>query len=373
MNSVLPQVTPRNVRDRETLRWAVRSYGVSGFVFVNLHQPREPLGDCEAARFTLETRAGSVSFPDRPVIIPSGTIARWPFGLTIGNITLEWATASPLTVLPTPTPTLVLRAHRGIVPRACWPAGTIAASAGVGRREAGTLDLPIGQPVELSSETGALTVLVVDEDTAAELWHVEGRLIRSAAPVWSDGSGLVARSVDAPPCLEWDAQSGAFARLESRAPVAGHRAEAGFTLLRPHAAPPASYGSHAGRESAPTQTDIDQNAAIYRLSLPDGAATALDGHTDCVLALDWLGDVAQLRVDGTVVADRFWDGTRWELDLRSVGIRGRSEITLHIVALREGARVGLNTEARARLDRTPAPWCAVEAVRYEQSVVWRLA
>lgn len=369
MSSVLPDALPDGVHDRSTLRWAVRSDGDRGFVFVNRHQPHEPLDDYEAARFRVATLSGPVILPDRPVTVPAGTIARWPFGLSVAGVTLDWATASALTVVNGPTPTLVFRAHRGIVPRARWAAGTVATSRSLGRLGAGPFDLPVGDPLHLTSPAGSLTVLVVDERTAAELWTVDGRLIRSTAPVWADEDGLRARSVRAPECLEWDTGRKGFARLAAHAPVEGRGAAIATTLIRPHSCPPDSYGSRAGRESAPTRQDIDRVAAVHRLSLP---LSLQDHDRDSVLVVDWLGDVAQLRVDGAPVADRFWDGTRWELDVRSLGITAASQVTLHVVPLRDGARIGFAPPAREILARVSAPWCAVDGVRLEESVVWRL-
>ncbi|WP_206327445.1 beta-galactosidase, partial [Streptomyces sp. S3(2020)] len=122
LNSTLPAVMPRDLHDRDTLRWAIRSDGHQGFLFLNRHQPHEPPEDHPATQFRIETGRGSLVWPDRPMVIPAGTIARWPFGLTVAGVTLDWATASPLTVVAGPSPTLVLRAHPGIVPRARWAA-----------------------------------------------------------------------------------------------------------------------------------------------------------------------------------------------------------------------------------------------------------
>ncbi|WP_199561982.1 hypothetical protein [Micromonospora deserti] len=67
------------------------------------------------------------------------------------------------------------------------------------------------------------------------------------------------------------------------------------------------------RESAPAPGAFDDLAAVYRLELPDWAA---DPAHDALLEIDWAGDVGQLRVDGRTVTDRFWDGSRWTVNLR---------------------------------------------------------
>src|SRR6187431_2057811 len=45
MYSSLPDDAPIDIQDLESLRWAVRADADSGFLFINTHQPHEPLAD----------------------------------------------------------------------------------------------------------------------------------------------------------------------------------------------------------------------------------------------------------------------------------------------------------------------------------------
>ena len=114
-----PTARPSGVEDAETLRWAVRADDGSGFVFIGWHQPHVPLSTSRGAQFRIETPDGVVTLPSTPVDIPPGTLARWPLGLEVGGVRVDWATASAVTVLPgTPAsgsvPTLVLIEDAGI-------------------------------------------------------------------------------------------------------------------------------------------------------------------------------------------------------------------------------------------------------------------
>ncbi|PTT61099.1 beta-galactosidase, partial [Arthrobacter sp. HMWF013] len=93
MPSTLPDRLPAGVDDSDTLRWSLRSDGRSGFVFITWHQPHIPLPDYAAAKFRIALAEQTVSFPDTPLAIPAGTIARWPVNLEIGGIRVLWATA----------------------------------------------------------------------------------------------------------------------------------------------------------------------------------------------------------------------------------------------------------------------------------------
>ncbi|WP_245936131.1 beta-galactosidase [Streptomyces cahuitamycinicus] len=122
----LPDARPGGLDDRTTLRWAVRSRGDTGFLFVNNHQPHEPLPDHEDVRFSVKLTGGTVTLPEEPVTVPSGAHFVWPLGYELGpGVRLNWAAAQPLTRLEIDvTPTAVLAATEGVTPRLHLPAGT---------------------------------------------------------------------------------------------------------------------------------------------------------------------------------------------------------------------------------------------------------
>ncbi|WP_225877405.1 beta-galactosidase, partial [Streptomyces resistomycificus] len=93
MESVLPELRPDGQDDRETLRWAVRADGTSGFLFVNNHQPHEPLPDHPDTSFTVEfpDDCGALKLPSTPVTVPGGAYFCWPLRLDVAGLRLEWA------------------------------------------------------------------------------------------------------------------------------------------------------------------------------------------------------------------------------------------------------------------------------------------
>lgn len=111
LHSALPDVRPSGLDDAETVRWAVRSDGAAGFLFLSRHQPHIPLIDSAPVQFQINP---GLVVPSEPVVIPAGTIARWPFGLRLGTVTVQWATASAVTVIPGEVHTLVLVEDEGV-------------------------------------------------------------------------------------------------------------------------------------------------------------------------------------------------------------------------------------------------------------------
>ena len=139
-------------------------------------------------------------------------------------------------------------------------------------------------------------------------------------------------------------------------------------LIRPALPVPPSFGSASGRASAPTAETIADLAQVYRITLPadaflsDGASTELEIH--------WAGDVAQLLVDGRAVADRFWDGSPWIVDVRAAGIGPDSDVVLHLLPLAAGAAVGLPLEARRRRAGMPADLVSLDSLRVVRWRAW---
>ncbi len=74
--------------DDSALRWSYRCLGDSGFVFVNNYERFQTLKDKKGVRFNV----GGISFPSKPVTIPSGTTCIFPVNFD----GIEYATAQPV-------------------------------------------------------------------------------------------------------------------------------------------------------------------------------------------------------------------------------------------------------------------------------------
>ncbi|WP_433532948.1 beta-galactosidase [Micromonospora sp. CA-263727] len=383
MPSSLPEVRPVGVDDDRTLRWALRSDGASGFLFVAWHQPHLPLPVHRDTRLRVVLDREEIVLPARPIDVPAGTLARWPLALTVGGVRLDWATASVLTLLPGDVPTLVLVAEAGI--EATYSAGGVAATVEPGL-----------SPVRLDAAGGALDLLVLPAAVADEIWVCEDgpvrRLLLCADELaWGpDGRieayGPAVRAydrvrrafVDVPmedvvdPAAVPDGRPGAAVPNGSQpagAGSAGPVESVAVELVRAAAGTvPVDYGRYDGRQSAPTPATFDELAAVYRVPLPRWVA---DPRLDTHLRIRWAGDVGQLRVDGRPVTDRFWDGSVWIVNLPDAGVHGDSVVTLHLLPLAAGSPVALPRDARDRLAAVDGQLLAVDALLVQGRATWR--
>lgn len=355
MPSSLPDLMPRGVQDTEVLRWAVRSDGTSGFVFINWHQPHEPLRPLTGVTFDLQLGDELLRFPDHPITILPGTLARWPFRLAVGKLTLKWATASLLTLLDRPGggTVAVLTAEPRTAVNVALENGT-------------TLRPPDDQM--FVHEDGDDAVLVLPATTANIAWVVDGTLYLSADELDADDDGVTTWvRTPGPPPEVFDTDSLQFVSLTCADPAGqahpGRRiAEA--DQLQAATPPPPGYGARQGRASAPDRAILVNEGAAYRLRLPTEAAKG----SSLELEIDWVGDVAALEVNGKVVADRFWDGTVWTVDLGPVDDVPR-EVILRILPLHPEARVWLAPSARRQLPADPQNQGLISAAVYSAVAV----
>jgi beta-galactosidase len=381
MPSTLPAVRPSGVEDSTTMRYALRSDGDSGFLFLAWHQPHVPLPAYRGAQFRVRLDSTELVLPATPVDIPAGALGCWPLRLALGGVRLDWATASALTVLPGDVPTLVLMETAG-VPVSYASGGSV------------TTVVPSLSPVRVTSGGGgALDLLVLPASVMDSVWVDEDgprrRLLLSSLSGsslsgssgdelrWGPDGRVEVHTTSAGPSVRfYDPAAGAFADLPLRAsggvaldvavPAELTRAAAGTV--------PVAYGKFDGRQSAPSAAVFDELAAVYRLAVPAAAfssdAVSASPGADLFLRFDWAGDAGQLRVDGRTVTDRFWDGSAWTVNLRDAGWHPGAELTLHLLPLAGGSTVSLPEDARTRLLAADGQLLALDGVTLISRSVW---
>jgi hypothetical protein len=353
--SALPDDLPADVDDSRTLRWAVRGDADEGFLFVSWHQPHVPLRTYERAQFSV----GDVVLPEHPVDIPAGTLARWPLGTRIGATRVRWATASALTLLPAPpsgVPTLVLVADAGV------PVELAVEDAEVRVVEpsfdplhlegADLLVLPPEAPVWVRSGSQDERMLLLSEGELA--WDDSGVVVRSRP------DDAVVRAYD-PVSRSWRVCDVALRGVPAR------QADIAAVCVAEAEDVPSDYGFAGERHSAPTCDAIEDLAAIYRLGLPDWA---LDPAHDAVVEIEWAGDAGQVRIDGRIVDDRYWDGSTWSLSVQDLGLADSVDVLL--LPLAADSTVWLPEPTAERRRRAgAAPLLALDRVRVTSRGPWR--
>jgi hypothetical protein len=311
MDPVLPDVRPAGKDDTTTLRWAARSDGTSGYVFVNNYERGRTLPAKPEVQFALQLPAGpSVTFPAEPVTVPADAHFFWPFNLDLGQgLMLRWATAQPLTRwADSGIRTFVFVATPGITPRFQFGPGIARVEGAV------ATDTTHGDPI-YTLLPGSHVTLVPHERDDRELVSIAVLGEAESLAFGFQKPDRPARPV--PVATELLRAAGPLRKIEmgkSKQPVAAAPVDADFAA-----------------------------AAVWRITLP----ADLDLSTDPILRLHYTGDVARIYIGGQFINDDYYNGEPLDLGLRRhAAALARGELTLAILPLQKGAPIYLPDSAR---------------------------
>jgi len=305
MPATLPDWRPTNKTDLATLRWAVRSDGISGYVFVNNYQRLQPLPEKRGVQFKLNLPGGELVFPQKPVPVPADEFFFWPFNLDLGGAKLIYATAQPVCKIDADMPTFYFAETPGV------PAEFLVGAAG----ENGT---PIRFETIQPGRPAAFTVKAK-----------AGGKIRIM--VLSEADSLALTKTDASRVIIEKRQNPSAGAVKTE-------------LIRP-AGPAREIPMSTGKSPvaiAPTDADF-MNAAVWKIVLP----AKLDLNLHPILRIHYVGDVARLMLNGKLIEDNFYSGREFDLGLNRYApeiLTG--DLRLEILPLRRDAPVFLEPKAR---------------------------
>jgi hypothetical protein len=385
MPSTLPKVLPKSLNDAETLRWAVRSDGKSGYVFINNYERGVTLPEHPATQFTLHLLGGDQTVPTAAVTIPSNVYAIWPFNLDMNGVILRDATAQLLCKLDAENggpSTYVFFATPGVEATLAIDAKTIASVDGpFGTREdQNGLAIIHGlkpdtncSAVIKGADGKSVRVLILTREQAMQSWKVtfgdKQYLLMSQARLVPDETGITLLS-DEPKSLAFesfpllpvtDASSDTFLfSYSSKGPgifvgQPAHNLPSAKTIpltvhqLKPPTRPrDVKLGVH-NKPLPPDDADFDATAGVWQITVPPDALDPPDGINEVYLKIDYVGDAARAYIGDKLIDDDFYYGKPWEIGLKrfapDVLTKG---ITLKIVPLRSDNPIYIQPEVRPK-------------------------
>ena len=306
MPLTLPDVLVAGKNDFDTLRWAVRSDGSSGYVFVNNYQRLQPLAEKREVQFKLNLRGGERIFPEKPVTVPAGAFFFWPFNFYVSGISLIYATAQPLCKVEEGDVQIYYFAETpGVKAEFVFdPAGVTSKQAEFhevkpGRKPAIFLKNKLGEKIEI--------VLLSEADSLALRKDEAGKVVFE-----------VKRNVSVSKVKTEMLQPAGPAR---EIPLSGGKSHVAI---------------------APTDADFT-NAAVWKIKLPVDAPD----RSPALLRIRYVGDVARITLDGKLIEDNFYAGREFDLGLKryAPGIF-TGDLRLEILPLRKDAPVYIEPKDR---------------------------
>ncbi len=326
MRTVLPEgaqlIDPGDV---DTLRYAVRTDGHSGFLFVNNFQDHAAMKDRAGEGVTLETEEGEITFRFG---IASEENAILPFNMDLEGIRLVQANAQPVTKLERDGRTIYVF----FVPRGME--GSFAFESGVaidGRDKSAYICPKDLTAVEFTVSRGesAVSILALSRELAEQMYIVSGnRLVFTDGALLEDENGLRLETVKTDNhvyCCPANALGGSAQGI-----LGEHR-----------------FTANEWRGEPAVQRQVGPSR--YTLYLPENL---MDGVKDMLLSIEYTGDIGHAFLNGRMVSDNFYNGAPWEIGLRELADELRTEpLVIAITPLKEGAKVNVESPMAGRLEQ----------------------
>nr|WP_315257640.1 beta-galactosidase [uncultured Duganella sp.] len=380
-----PDVSPAKPDDLKTARFAVRSEGERGFLFVNNHVRQYPMPAQKATQFAVKLPGQSITLPSKPVDIADGAYFIWPLNLDLDSTNLHYATAQPVTLLDQGKAGLVavFAASAGVPVELSFDAGAKLTAAGAQIASSGGHQLVTGvQPGAGAAVTvqregkRPLTIVVLTPDQSQQLSVVQlagqRRLLLSADQAYVDGNALQMRSVGDSkfrfaiyPALSatpkatttgaaWTAKpasatvavqaagnDGIFQAFEATLPA--HDVKASVTQTRNATdAAPIAIGGNAKAAIQPLPESF-KAAGAWQINVPREQLKGLD---DALLQIDFVGDIGRLYSGTRMLDDWYYSGYQWQFGLKQQAALLDQPLTVSVLPLRADAPIYLPKEAR---------------------------
>jgi beta-galactosidase len=310
MTPILPKTNAAiKSDDVDTLRWAVRTEGRAGFVF--LHNFQDHVGNRDLTDLRLELRSGQ----EPPIIVPHDgtfTLRRHasgvlPFNFEVEGLMLRTATVQPLTVLRRGNERhTVFMTVEGLKPELVFEgqqAFAVEADAVVMQRGDVTVVTSKGEG-SFGFRMGDRHFLVIPRELALTLVHADDtRLVFADADGFPARTGLELRTIGRPSINLQAYPAAAMTEL---------RVSRGTVTPQPRA-----IGGLAGWrvDFTPVEPTVAVKRVGARRLVVAVPAEALR-EDDVWLRLPYVGDRVAAFIGGRLVADHFYFGQPWNLGLR---------------------------------------------------------
>lgn len=327
LQTVLPegasQIAPK---DGKTLRYALRTDGKRGFLFINNYQDHFDLPDRRNEEIRLHLDGENLTWN---ISIAGEENAILPFHFDMDGIDLVQANAQAITKV---ADTYVFLVPDGMDGKFVFEDAV----------KVNGLDESIyicGKNLRaerFSIEKGSvhLNVLAISREMANNMFLLSGdRLAFTDAVVLEDANGIRLESTEAVNTIHVYPANG-FDSMK--------------TIKRADAQINTFMGSYV-IETAVRQTDVavkQVGPTKYTLHIPE---TVMDGVKDARLQLSYIGDIGNAFINGRMINDNFANGAVWEIGLKDFAEQLKNDcITVYIVPLKEGVNVNVESAMAAR-------------------------
>ncbi|MFE6076418.1 beta-galactosidase [Paenibacillus sp. NPDC057886] len=344
--TVLPGDTSgQDPYDVSELRYAVRSYEGSGFLFLNNFQDHVDNHDLQDMNVSIELPGETVTIPARgELTLGSESFAILPYNFDLAGITLKYATAQLITKLEVEDEVY----YFFFVPGGMKGSYALTSDDVTSVETDGGCTLQLGDMtiIEVEEQASAIVRLVstagkkiviytMTDEQSLGFWKADvrgkQRVLFTDANLLVSGDEIKLESTD-----QEEVTLSVFPDFEegigsvSGGELASAREDGLFktyNLLIPRT------------EITFTWTKVKNERAVLEF-----AAGALDGVKEALLQIDYSGDIGYAFIEGDLINDNFCNNTTWEIGLKRFEERLLEKgMYLYISPIRKGTVVNSNT------------------------------
>ncbi|MQA40190.1 beta-galactosidase [Rugamonas aquatica] len=384
-----PDASPATPDDLKTPRFAVRSEGDRGFLFVNNHVRQYAMAAQQATQFSVKLPGQTITLPATPVDIADGAYFIWPLNLDLDGVNLAYATAQPLALLDQGKAGVVavfgassgvpveLALDAALAPQLHANAAQVAVHGGralvsgvqpgagaaltvqrAGKRPLTIVVLTAEQSQQLSvAELGGQRRLILSgqqtyvADGALQMRSTGSNKFRfavypalssqpkasTASPAWCGAGDATGSRV----ALRAATNDGIFQTFEAELPARDLKASVTPTRAAQEAAPIVIGGS--AKAAVQPLPENFKAAGTWQINIP---REQLRGLNDALLQIDFVGDIGRLYSGTRMLDDWYYSGYQWQFGLRQAGALLDQPLTVSVLPLRADAPIYLPKEAR---------------------------
>lgn len=304
MGVILPETNAMiEPEDKESLRYAVRSDGASGFVFLNNFQDHDERIDQLIKGLDIKLTNETVSFPS--FTLKKGVSAILPFNLQIGNALLKYATVQPLAIVEADSkPHYFFYVHDGIKPEYVFEKSAVKkVSSKKSEKEGKIYITPVvglnGSFTVTDAKGKDIIITTLTREQALNFNQMQNSFYITDATLIQNSSQI---------------------QLQSRSNI--------FTITLPVTAKPnfgkyqalsKKIGLFSTYELKVPQVNVkfetkEINTQRYTFKMDKSQFSEV--LSDIILDIDYVGDNAVAFIDGIMINDNLYYGNHWQIGLK---------------------------------------------------------
>lgn len=368
MITVLPEGS-QDIRpeDVNSLRYAVRTNGTGGYVFINNFQDHADNLPKSGETISLKLSGETVDIPD--ISMTAGEEAVLPFGIRIGGYRLIYAKAQPLAVGKENEKTVCFFfMPEGMKPEFVWDTDGMREIDGKpvqGERAEIVPDAESMSRFVIDGEYGRTEIVVLTRKQSLTFYELERNGQKTAVlcdtAITCDGENIYLESPQGEnttaklycyPEMRLDSVSVSNVRGKEGNAEPRESDDAAAVKVKPK-----ECGIFRGYEliwdpikTGKQELEIKKTGpSRYTVDLPEG----YEECKELMLSVRYLGDIGHAFIDGTLISDNFCNGDAWEIGLndRWKEAAGR-QLTIFITPLKENSKVNVSSAMAGRMDQS---------------------